>query len=61
MNVPVGSVIDTTKGRIALTSAADTGGKKTQTAEFYDGIFQVKQSVPKKKPKKPTALITDLV
>ncbi|HSS58598.1 MAG TPA: VCBS repeat-containing protein [Solirubrobacteraceae bacterium] len=61
VNVPVGSVIDTTKGRIALTSAADTGGKKTQTAEFYDGIFQVKQSVPKKKPKKPAALITDLV
>ena len=41
------------KGRVALTSAADTGGNKTQTAEFYDGIFQVKQSVPKKKPKKP--------
>jgi hypothetical protein len=60
VNVPVGSVIDTTKGRIALTSAADTGGTKTQTADFYGGIFQVKQSVPKKKPKKPTALITDL-
>jgi hypothetical protein len=61
VNVPMGSVIDTTKGRIALTSAADTGGTKTQTADFYGGIFQVKQSVPKKKPKKPTALITDLV
>ena len=34
---------------------------KTQTSDFYDGIFQVKQTVPKKKPKKPTALITDLV
>ena len=61
VNIPVGSALDTTKGRIALTSAADTAGKKTQTAEFYDGIFQVKQSVPKKKPKKPAALITDLV
>ena len=60
VNVPMGSVIDTTKGRIALTSAADTGGTKTQTADFYDGIFQVKQSVPKKKPKKPAALVTDL-
>jgi hypothetical protein len=59
-NIPMGSIIDTTKGRIALTSAADTAGKKTQTAEFYDGVFQVKQSVPKKKPKKPVALITDL-
>jgi hypothetical protein len=61
VNIPVGSVIDTTKGRVALTSAADTGGKKTQTAEFYQGIFQVKQAVPKRKPKKPQALITDLV
>jgi hypothetical protein len=60
VNIPMGSVIDTTKGRIALTSAADTGGKKTQTADFYQGIFQVKQSVPRKKPKKPKALITDL-
>ena len=37
------------------------GRRKTQTADFYDGIFQVNQSVPKHKPKKPTALITDLV
>ena len=44
-----------------MTSAADTAGAKTQTADFYDGIFQVKQAVPKKKPKKPAALITDLV
>ena len=44
----------------------DVGGatraaSKTQTADFYDGIFQVKQSTPKTKPKKPQALITDLV
>jgi hypothetical protein len=31
---------------------------KTQTSDFYKGIFQVKQSVPKKKPKKPARLIT---
>jgi hypothetical protein len=60
-NIPVGSQLDTNKGRVALTSAADTGGAKTQSSDFYDGIFQVKQSVPKKKPKKPKALITDLV
>ena len=59
--VPVGSQLDTSKGRVALTSAADTGGAKTQTSDFYKGIFQVKQSVPKTKPKKPKALITDLV
>ena len=60
-NVPVGSQLDTRKGRVALTSAADTGGAKTQTSDFYQGIFQVKQSVPKKKPKKAKALVTDLV
>jgi hypothetical protein len=60
-NIPVGSQLDTSKGRVALTSAADTAGAKTQTSDFYKGIFQVKQSVPKKKPKKPKALITDVV
>jgi hypothetical protein len=60
-NIPVGSQLDTSKGRVALTSAADTAGAKTQTSDFYQGIFQVKQSVPKKKPKRPKALITDLV
>jgi hypothetical protein len=60
-NIPVGSQLDTRKGRVALTSAADTGGVKVQAADFYQGIFQVKQSVPKKKPKKPAALTTDLV
>ena len=43
-NIPVGSQLDTSKGRVALTSAADTGGAKTQTSDFYDGIFQVKQT-----------------
>jgi hypothetical protein len=60
-NIPVGSQLDTSKGRVALTSAADTAGAKTQTADFYQGIFAVKQSVPKKKPAKPKALTTDLV
>jgi hypothetical protein len=61
LQIPVGSQLDTSKGRVALTSAADTGGAKTQTSDFYQGIFQVKQAVPKKKPKKPKALVTDLV
>jgi hypothetical protein len=60
-NIPMGSLVDTRKGRVSLTSAADTGGKKQQTAQFYDGLFQIKQSVPKKKPKKAVALITELV
>ena len=60
-NIPVGSQLDTSKGRVALTSAADTGGRKTQTSDFYQGIFQVKQAAPKKKPAKAKALTTDLV
>jgi FG-GAP-like repeat len=60
-NVPIGSQLDTRKGRVTLTTAADTAGKKTQSADFYDGIFQIKQTLPTKKPKKPAALITDLV
>jgi hypothetical protein len=60
-NIPVGSQLDTSRGRVALTSAADTGGAKTQTADFYQGIFQVKQALPRTKPKRPAALITDLV
>jgi hypothetical protein len=60
-NLPVGTQLDTKKGRVALTSAKDTGGAKTQTSDFYDGIFQVKQALPKKKPKKPAALTTDIV
>jgi len=41
--VPVGTVIDTTHGRVTLTSAADTGGV-TQHAWFYRGIFKVGQT-----------------
>jgi hypothetical protein len=60
-NIPVGTQLDTKKGRVALTSAADTGGAKTQTSDFYQGIFQVKQVLPKTQPKKPAALTTDIV
>ena len=41
--VPVGTEIDTRKGRITLTAAADKRGG-TQTADFYSGIFKVTQT-----------------
>ena len=41
--IPVGTTVDTTKGRVTLTSAADGSGK-TQTADFYEGIFRVSQT-----------------
>jgi hypothetical protein len=40
--VPVGTLVDTTGGRVALTSAADAKGA-TQTAQFYGGLFRLQQ------------------
>lgn len=40
--IPVGAVIDATKGRVTLTSVDPDG--KEQTAEFFDGLFKVKQA-----------------
>jgi hypothetical protein len=58
--VPVGAQVDTTKGRVRLTSAAVRNGAKTQTADFYQGSFVVRQSVPKSGGAS-AALTTDLV
>jgi hypothetical protein len=41
-DVPVGSIIDSTKGTVKLTSAANASGL-TQSAEFMKGIFKVVQ------------------
>jgi hypothetical protein len=40
-SVPVGSIIDATNGRVTLTSADADG--VTQTADFYEGRFQIQQ------------------
>lgn len=43
--VPVGTQVDTTRGRARVTSAATaTRGGATQTAEFYDGPFGLTQT-----------------
>jgi hypothetical protein len=42
VQIPIGSLIDTTKGEINLVSAADKGGG-VQNAWFYSGIFKVGQ------------------
>ena len=44
--VAVGSVLHTLRGRVALTSVARivNGRAVTQEAQFYDGIFQVRQA-----------------
>ena len=41
--VPVGAVVDATKGTIELTSVRDDSGK-TQTGTFWGGVFKVTQS-----------------
>jgi hypothetical protein len=40
--IPTGTVVDTTRGRMTLTTAV--GGGRTQHADFYQGIFKVTQS-----------------
>jgi hypothetical protein len=40
--IRVGSTVDTTNGRVRLTSAANRHGK-TQTEDFYQGAFRVTQ------------------
>ncbi len=57
--IPVGSSVDTSKGRVELTSAATGTGKTVQTAQFYQGSFKVRQSLPKGNRAAP--LTTDLV
>jgi hypothetical protein len=39
--IPVGTVVDTTKGRITLVTAGS--GSSTGQADFYDGIFKIGQ------------------
>ncbi|HTS74415.1 MAG TPA: choice-of-anchor L domain-containing protein [Gaiellaceae bacterium] len=43
--IPVGSELDTTKGRVRLTTSA--GGAKSQTADFYQGRFLFQQGAKK--------------
>jgi len=41
--VPVGAVVDATKGTVELTSVRDASGQ-TQTGTFWGGVFEVRQS-----------------
>lgn len=40
--IPLGTLLDTTAGRLRLTAAADRGSA-TQSAQFYGGLFRVGQ------------------
>jgi hypothetical protein len=52
-SIPMGSVVDASRGRVTLTSAKDNRGT-IQRATFHGGLFQVRQ----KRAKKP---VTELV
>jgi hypothetical protein len=43
MQIPVGSSLDTTRGRVRITSARKPNKKATETGEFYGGVFKVIQ------------------
>jgi hypothetical protein len=56
--IPVGSQIDTVRGRVELTSAATGTGATTQKSDFYQGTFTVKQKRPT--GNRAAALTTDI-
>jgi hypothetical protein len=49
--IPVGSSIDTRRGRITITAAQ--GGGRTASADFFDGLFKLTQT----KGRKPIATL----
>ncbi len=51
-HIPVGSTIDTRRGRIAITAAQGSG--RTASADFYDGLFKLTQT----KRAKPITTLT---
>jgi PKD repeat protein len=43
-NIPVGSILDASKGISSITMAASADGTVTQTGKFSEGVFKTKQS-----------------
>lgn len=42
--IPIGSFLDTRRGRVRLTTARDATSRRLQAGVFYSGVFQVLQS-----------------
>ncbi len=51
--LPVGTIVDTLKGRITITAAANKSGGIAK-ADFYDGIFKIGQT----KGRRPITVLT---
>jgi hypothetical protein len=43
-SVPIGTIIDATRGRAMLTTAADTASHTQETGTFYGGVFRLGQT-----------------
>jgi hypothetical protein len=58
--LPVGTTLETSKGRVELTAAARTSGKQTMKAQFFDGRFVIRQIRQAKRGSKARRLFTQL-
>jgi Thrombospondin type 3 repeat len=58
--LPVGSIVETSSGRVELTAAAATSGSETMKAQFYEGRFQIRQARQGRRGAKRRRLFTQL-
>jgi hypothetical protein len=56
----VGTILETTEGRVELTAAAQTTGKKTMKAQFFEGRFKIRQTRQAKRGAKAKRLFSDM-
>jgi hypothetical protein len=55
--IPVGSTMDTSRGRVELETAVGTSNPgKTQNGQFYQGVFQIRQPGSRRNPYTELAL-----
>src|SRR5205085_3512550 len=43
-SIPIGTIIDATRGRAELTTAADTASHSQETGGFFGGVFRFSQT-----------------
>jgi hypothetical protein len=58
--LPVGTTLETTKGRVELVAAARTSGTQTMKAQFFQGRFVIKQVRQARRGAKSRRLFTQL-
>jgi hypothetical protein len=59
VQAPLGTIVEASDGKARVISARNSAGLQ-QNADFYDGPFQVRQSLDPRKPGVPRTGITDL-